>query len=50
MAAIDEIVLGMWEFVLGPLSPITQYLIVTSMWIVVVMIGVILTVAFTTYF
>ena len=50
MASINEFVLGMWEFVLGPLSPITQYLIVTSMWIVVVMIGVILTVAFTTYF
>ena len=50
MESINEFVLGMWEFVLGPLSPLTQYLIVTSMWIVVVMITVILTVAFTTYF
>ena len=32
---------GMWEFFLGPLAPLTQYLIVTSMWIVIVMISVI---------
>ena len=50
MAAINELVLGMWEFFLGPLAPLTQYLIITSMWIVVVMITVILAVAFTTYF
>ena len=50
MAAINEVVLGMWEFVLGPLSPVVQNLIITTMWIVVVMISVILTVAFTTYF
>jgi NADH-quinone oxidoreductase subunit H len=50
MTAINEFVLGMWEFVLGPLSPMTQFLIIKSMWIVVVMISVILTVAFTTYF
>ena len=50
MAAINEFVLGMWDFVLGPLSPLTQYLIVTSMWIVIVMISVVLSVAFTTYF
>ena len=50
MAAINEFVLGLWTFVLGPLSPLVEYLIVTTMWIVVVMISVILTVAFTTYF
>ncbi len=50
MTAINEFVLGMWEFVLGPLAPMTQFLIIKSMWVVVVMISVILTVAFTTYF
>jgi NADH:ubiquinone oxidoreductase subunit H len=35
MTAINEFVLGLWEFALGPLSPLT---------------GVILAVAFTTYF
>ena len=50
MTAINEFVLGMWEFVLGPLAPMTQFLIIKSMWIVIVMISVILTVAFTTYF
>jgi NADH-quinone oxidoreductase subunit H len=50
MTAINEFVLGMWAFVLGPLAPLTEYLIITSMWVVVVMISVVLTVAFTTYF
>lgn len=50
MTAINDMVLGIWTFVLGPLSPLVQYLIITTMWVVVVMISVILTVAFTTYF
>lgn len=50
MTAINDMVLGIWTFVLGPLSPLLQYLIITTMWVVVVMISVILTVAFTTYF
>jgi NADH-quinone oxidoreductase subunit H len=50
MAWINEKVLALWAFFLGPLSPIAEYLIVTVMWIVIVMICVILAVAFTTYF
>lgn len=50
MAFINKNVLAMWEFFLGPLSPMVQNLIITSMWVVIVMICVILTVAFTTYF
>ena len=50
MAAINEMVLGIWEFFLGAPAPLTEYLIVTVLWIVVVMMCVILSVAFTTYF
>jgi NADH-quinone oxidoreductase subunit H len=50
MTAINEFVLGMLEIVLGPLSALTEYLVVTILWIVVVMMCVILAVAFTTYF
>jgi NADH-quinone oxidoreductase subunit H len=50
MAWINEQVLAMWAFFFGPLSELTQYLIVTAMWIVIVMISVILAVAFTTFF
>ena len=50
MTAINEFVLGMWELALGPPSPLTEYLVVTILWIVVVMMCVILAVAFTTYF
>ena len=50
MAWINENVLAVWAFILGPLSPLAEYLIVTSMWVVIVMISVILAVAFTTYF
>jgi len=50
MAAINEMILGIWEFFLGAPAPLTEYLIVTVLWIVVVMMCVILAVAFTTYF
>ena len=50
MAWINEQVLALLAFFLGPLSPLTEYLIITTMWIVIVMMSVILAVAFTTYF
>ena len=43
---IPQFVLDLWNW----LPPLTQYLVQTTFWILVVMISVILTVAFTTYF
>ena len=45
-ALIPNFVLNIWDW----FPPLTQYLIETTFWIVVVMITVILSVAFTTYF
>lgn len=45
-ALIPQFVLDIWNW----LPPLLQYLIETTFWILVVMISVILTVAFTTYF
>jgi NADH-quinone oxidoreductase subunit H len=50
MAWINEQVLALLAFFLGPLSPLTEYLVITVLWILIVMISVILAVAFTTYF
>jgi NADH-quinone oxidoreductase subunit H len=49
-ALIPDFVLNAWMSVWGMLPPLMQYLVETTFWIVVVMISVILTVAFTTYF
>ena len=43
---VPQFVLDLWDW----LPPLTQYLVQTTFWILVVMISVILTVAFTTYF
>jgi len=49
-AMIPDFVLEWWAFMWGLLPPLMQYLVETTFWILVVMISVILTVAFTTYF
>ncbi len=47
---IPDFILDAWMSVWGLLPPLMQYLVETTFWILVVMISVILTVAFTTYF
>ena len=49
-ALLPDFILDMWMTVWGMLPPLMQYLVETTFWILVVMITVILTVAFTTYF
>jgi len=49
-ALIPDFALEWWNFMWGLLPPLMQYLVETTFWILVVMISVILTVAFTTYF
>jgi len=49
-ALIPDFALEWWNFLWGLLPPLMQYLVETTFWIMVVMISVILTVAFTTYF
>jgi NADH-quinone oxidoreductase subunit H len=49
-ALVPDFILSTWMSVWGMLPPLMQYLVETTFWILVVMISVILTVAFTTYF
>jgi len=49
-ALIPDFILNTWMSVWAMLPPLMQYLVETTFWILVVMISVILTVAFTTYF
>jgi len=49
-ALIPDFILNIWMAVWGWLPPLMQYLVLTTFWILVVMISVILSVAFTTYF
>jgi NADH-quinone oxidoreductase subunit H len=49
-ALLPDFILEMWMTAWGMLPPLMQYLVETTFWILVVMITVILTVAFTTYF
>ena len=49
-ALVPDFILNAWMSMWGMLPPLMQYLVETTFWIVVVMISVILTVAFTTYF
>ena len=47
---VPDFILDAWMSVWNMLPPLMQYLVETTFWIVVVMMAVILTVAFTTYF